>query len=57
MQGKRVTLRSEATMGKPMGATVQTVQTSHAAMVSHPKEVAAIIVLAAEAQRAGRAAS
>jgi len=49
--------RAEELMAKRMGSTVQTIPASHASMVSHPKEVAAIIVLAAEAQRAGRAAN
>ena len=35
-------------MAKRMGATVRTVPASHASMVSHPNEVADIIVLAAE---------
>jgi hypothetical protein len=35
-------------MAKRMGATVRSIPASHAAMVSHPKEVVEIIVLAAE---------
>ncbi len=38
---------AEQFMGKRMGATVRTVASSHAAMVSHPKEVSAIISEAA----------
>lgn len=49
--------QAEELMAKRMGSTVQTIPASHASMVSHPKEVAAIIVLAAEARRAGRAAN
>ena len=35
-------------MGEPMGATVRKVASSHAAMVSHPKEVADLIGLAVQ---------
>jgi hypothetical protein len=38
-------------MAKRMGATVRSVPSSHASMVSHPKEVADIITLAAESAR------
>jgi pimeloyl-ACP methyl ester carboxylesterase len=40
--------QAEAMMAKRMGATVRSIPASHAAMVSHPKEVVEIIVLAAE---------
>jgi pimeloyl-ACP methyl ester carboxylesterase len=46
--------QAEEFMAKRMGATVRTVPASHASMVSHPREVAEIITLAAES---GRAAS
>jgi pimeloyl-ACP methyl ester carboxylesterase len=38
-------------MAKRMGATIRLVPSSHASIVSHPKEVAAIIALAAESIR------
>jgi pimeloyl-ACP methyl ester carboxylesterase len=41
---------AEQMMGKRMGATVRTVAASHAAMVSHPQEVADIIFAAADAK-------
>jgi pimeloyl-ACP methyl ester carboxylesterase len=40
--------QAEEFMAKRMGATVQTVAASHASLVSHPKEVAEMIMLAAE---------
>jgi pimeloyl-ACP methyl ester carboxylesterase len=40
--------QAEELMAKRMGATVQSVAASHASMVSHPKEVVDIIILAAE---------
>jgi hypothetical protein len=40
--------QAEEFMAKRMGATVRTVAASHAAMVSHPKEVVEMIVQAAE---------
>ncbi len=40
--------QAEQFMAKRMGATVRKVPASHAAMVSHPKEVAELITLAAE---------
>jgi hypothetical protein len=40
--------QAEEFMGKRMGATVRTVPSSHAAMVSHPGEVAELIIQAAE---------
>jgi pimeloyl-ACP methyl ester carboxylesterase len=49
--------QAEELMAKRMGATAQTIPASHASMVSHPKEVAAIIALAAAARRAGSAAN
>ncbi len=39
---------AEEFMGKRMGATLRSVPSSHAAMVSHPKEVADLIALAAD---------
>jgi hypothetical protein len=38
-------------MAKRMSATVRSVPSSHASMVSHPKEVADVITLAAESGR------
>jgi hypothetical protein len=38
-------------MAKRMGATVRTVPSSHAAMVSHPKDVVDLITLAADSGR------
>jgi hypothetical protein len=40
--------QAEEFMAKRMGATVRKVAASHAAMVSHPREVADIITLAAQ---------
>lgn len=40
--------QAEEFMAKRMGATVRSVPSSHAAMVSHPKEVADLITLASE---------
>jgi len=40
--------QAEEFMAKRMGAEVRKVPSSHAAMVSHPKEVADLIVLAAD---------
>jgi pimeloyl-ACP methyl ester carboxylesterase len=40
--------QAEEFMAKRMGATMHTVPSSHAAMVSHPKEVTDLIVSAAE---------
>ena len=40
--------QAEEFIAKRMGATIRRVPSSHAAMLSHPKEVAAVIVLAAE---------
>jgi pimeloyl-ACP methyl ester carboxylesterase len=42
--------QAEEMMAKRMGATIRTVASSHASMVSHPQEVAGIIVAAAEAK-------
>jgi hypothetical protein len=39
---------AEEFMAKRMGATIRTVASSHAAMVSHPKEVVELIIQAAE---------
>jgi pimeloyl-ACP methyl ester carboxylesterase len=47
--------KAEEFMAKRMGATIRTVPASHASLVSHPKEVAEIIALAADAPIAGRA--
>lgn len=41
--------QAEEFMGKRMGATVHSVASSHAAMVSHPEAVVSLIVAAAEA--------
>jgi pimeloyl-ACP methyl ester carboxylesterase len=49
--------RAEEFMAQRMGATVRTVPSSHTSMVSHPKEVIDIILLAVNAHRAGRAAT
>jgi hypothetical protein len=43
---------AEKFMAKRMGATVRTVPSSHAAMVSHSKEVVDLIILAADSGRA-----
>jgi hypothetical protein len=40
--------QAEEFMAQRMGATMHTVPSSHAAMVSHPKEVTDLIVSAAE---------
>jgi len=48
--------QAEEFMGKRMGATVRTVASSHVSLVSHPKEVAEIITLAAETPRTSRGA-
>ena len=40
--------QAEEFMAKRMGATIRSVPSSHAAMLSHAKEVAALIALAAE---------
>lgn len=40
---------AEEFMAKRMGATVRTVASSHASMISHPREVADMIGVAAEA--------
>jgi len=40
--------QAEEFMAKRMGATVRSEPSSHAAMVSHPKEVADLITLAAD---------
>ncbi len=47
--------QAEEFMAKRMGATVRTVPASHASMASHPKEVADIITVAAESNRAASA--
>jgi pimeloyl-ACP methyl ester carboxylesterase len=47
--------QAEEFMAKRMGATVRSVPSSHASMVSHPKEVADIITVAAESARAASA--
>jgi pimeloyl-ACP methyl ester carboxylesterase len=44
--------QAEAFFAKRMGATVRTNPSSHASMVSDPKEVADIIMAAAEATKA-----
>jgi pimeloyl-ACP methyl ester carboxylesterase len=41
--------QAEEFMAKRMGATVRSVPSGHVPMMSHPKEVADIIILAAEA--------
>ena len=43
--------QAEEFMAKRMGATMRTVPSSHAAMVSHPKEVTDLIISAAESTR------
>jgi pimeloyl-ACP methyl ester carboxylesterase len=48
--------QAEEFMAKRMGATVRTVPSSHASLVSHPKEVAELITLAAESSTASAAA-
>jgi pimeloyl-ACP methyl ester carboxylesterase len=48
--------QAEELMARRMGATTRTVAASHASMISHPKEVADLIVMAAETQLTGRAA-
>jgi pimeloyl-ACP methyl ester carboxylesterase len=47
--------QAEEFMAKRMGATVRTVPSSHASLVSHPKEVADLITLAAESSTASAA--
>ena len=47
--------QAEELMAKRMGATVRTVASSHASMVSHPQEVADIIGAAVEASVAAKA--
>jgi pimeloyl-ACP methyl ester carboxylesterase len=47
--------QAEEFMGKRMGATVSSIAASHASMISHPKEVADVILLAAETPRANAA--
>jgi hypothetical protein len=47
--------QAEEFFAKRMGATVRSVPASHASMVSHPKEVADIILLAANSSRAASA--
>jgi hypothetical protein len=47
--------QAEEFMAKRMGATVRSVPSSHASMVSHPKEVADIITLGAESVRSASA--
>jgi pimeloyl-ACP methyl ester carboxylesterase len=49
--------KAEEFMARRMGATIRTVPASHTSMVSHPKEVVEIILLAATAPLAGRAAN
>jgi hypothetical protein len=44
-------------MAQRMGASTRTVPASHASLVSHPKEVAEIIALAAAAQHVGSASN
>jgi len=44
-----IPLQAEEFMAKRMGAEVRKVASSHAAMVSHPKEVVDLITQAAEA--------
>jgi pimeloyl-ACP methyl ester carboxylesterase len=46
--------QAEEFIAKRMGATSRTVAASHASLVSHPKEVADLIIQAAETPRAGR---
>jgi hypothetical protein len=38
-------------MAKRMGATIRSVAASHASMVSHPKDVFDIILLAADSEK------
>jgi pimeloyl-ACP methyl ester carboxylesterase len=47
--------QAEEFMAKRMGATVRAVPASHASMISHPKEVADMIVAAVEAEVAAEA--
>jgi pimeloyl-ACP methyl ester carboxylesterase len=47
--------QAEEFMAKRMGATVRSVPSSHASMVSHPKEVADLIFAAAESGRSATA--
>jgi len=47
--------KAEEFMARRMGATIRTAHASHTSMVSHPKEVVEIILLAAKAQVAGHA--
>jgi len=47
--------QAEEFMAKRMGATVRSVPASHASMVSHPKDVADLIALAAESARSASA--
>jgi len=47
--------QAEEFFAKRMGATVRTVPASHASMVSHPREVADIIIFAADSIRAASA--
>jgi len=49
--------QAEEFMAKRMGATVSSVPASHASMISHPKEVAGMIVAAVEAGVAAQAAA
>jgi len=48
-QDQMIPLQAEEFMAKRMGAEVRKVASSHAAMLSHPKEVADLITQAAEA--------
>jgi pimeloyl-ACP methyl ester carboxylesterase len=49
--------KAEESMARRMGATIRSVSASHASMISHPKEVAELIVLAEETAVARRAPS
>jgi pimeloyl-ACP methyl ester carboxylesterase len=49
--------QAEELMAKRMGATIRTVASSHASMVSHPREVADIICAAADAEAITKAAA
>ena len=42
---------AEEFMAKRMGATIRSVAASHASLVSHPKEVADLIIAAAESAK------
>jgi hypothetical protein len=47
-EDQMISPHAEEFMAKRMGATVRKVAASHAAMLSHPREVAELITLAAQ---------